>query len=271
MQTNIELSEPETEGLQKALGSLSKREYLHRCAVWGIQHPDAIHNPEGAKELKISQQEQPNAQALSEPELPDVDLIERYENCLYRIKKNERWDSDMKEKDGRILRDIRKIWEMSKVSNAKFMSAIAKTETRLFIDQQAAATERRFSWIATARRLRDYMSDSDKKFLDELVGLLKHLEEVSESGELLSEQDLASIDRIAYLVPFYKTDITLAELEDEVMASFTDDPHDNDFLPISKKLERRSDLIFWVMKRMEATGKIKLQNPNFKYWYVKVK
>jgi len=272
MQTNIELSEPETKGLQKVLGDLSKREYLHRCAVWGIQHPEIIHDTEKLKELKIAQPEQSAANASTELELPDPDLIEGFENCLYLIKKNDSRDSDKKDKDARILRDIRKLWEMGKVSNAKFEAAINRIERTLVVDQQAAATKYRLSRLSVFERLKDYMTARQKGFFDELTGLLKHLEEVSASGKQMSDADFVSVNRIKYLTPFYETDRSLAELETDVMAVCTDYYLDNDPFVIYKKLDERMDLISWVMKKLAADGKLRLNDPtSSSEWYDKVK
>ncbi len=258
MQTNIELTEPETQGLQKILGGLSKREYLHRCAVWGIQHPELIHDADKLKELKIAQPVQPTANASTEPELPNPDLIEGFENCIYLIKKNDSWDQDKKDKDTRILRDIRKLWEIGKVSNVKFEAAIDKVERKLVVDQQAAATKYRLSRLSVFERLKGYMTARQRGFFEELTSLLKHLEEVSASGKQMSDADFVSTNRIEYLTPFYETDRTLAELETDVMAVCTDYYLDNDPFVIYKKLDERMDLISWVMKKLAADGKLRL-------------
>ena len=211
--------------------------------------------------------------ASLEPELPDPDLIVKYENCIYRLKKNDNWDSDRRDRDTKILGDIRRLWEGNKTSNAKFRSAIEKINYALNVDLQATASGNRLSQIAVARQLRNYMKAYDAKYLDEVAKLLEHLQKVSASGKMLSEQDHATTNRIDHLVPFYKTDRTLAELESEVMASLVDNYLDNSPWSISAKLTEREDMISWVMKKLEAAGKIKLHDPAYPSfeWYDKVK
>jgi hypothetical protein len=273
MQTNIELTEPESQGLQKVLGGLSKREYLHRCAVWGIQHPELIHDPERLKELKIAPFEHQTEKLSPEPELPDPDLIEKYENCVYKVKKHERWDDDEQGKYIRTLRDIRSLWEAGKTPNARFESAIDKIWDTLIIDEQAAYTDYRLARIKVSGLLKSYMAPDDQGYFDELANLLKKLQKVSASGKRFSEDDIKSVNRVEHLFPFYETDKTVPQLESEVLASFTDSYYDNSPFRIHDKLGESRDVVTWIMKKLEKDSKIKLNDPTCpsREWYVKVK
>lgn len=273
MQTNIELSEAETVGLQKVLRDLSKREYLHRCAVWGIQHPEIIYDLEKLKELRITALEQPTGKVSQEPELPDPDLIEKYENCAYKVKKHTRWDDDEKGKYIRILRDIRGLWEAGRTPNSRFESAIDKIWNTLIIDEQTAYIDYRLSRIKVSGMLKDYMSLEDQGYFDELANRLKQLQKINAANKRFSEDDIKSVNRVEHLFPFYETDKTVQQLEAKVLVSFTDSYYDNSPFRIHDKLGESRDVVTWIMKKLEKDGKIKLNDPTHpsREWYVKVK